>query len=300
MKSNNFQGIITALSPIHQSGDEKTGASVCLPRQIQYVEDDDEFVELPFISGNSIRGYLRRLTMKDLCDLLDFKFTQMDVFHSFFDGGALQTMGNTQGMLDLELREKLISIPPIHIFGFSIGNQQITSIMQIDQALMCCNENKFRIPEIFHAKCIHDHSQFIDHAFFTRKDESGGSGIQKQTTDQTIQMKVDMETYIPGTMFYHKFSFDDATDLELSCFARMMEIWNERSSIGGKRSTGYGSLKLNYDDIPKTDLYLAYIKNNREKIIKTIEDLQDMFTKNKTPKNPLKRNQKQKLTNQPQ
>lgn len=285
MKIKKFEGIITATTSISQSGDGKTGASVCLPRQMQYIEQKDNFIELPFIAGNSIRGYLRRLIMRDFCDQLDWKFTQLDTFHAFFDGGALQSMEGENGILNLDLRKKILElIPPIRLFGFSLGNQQVGSIMQVNPGIICCSENRFRIPEKYHEKCKYEHFLFIDNQFFTRKDESGNAGLQKNDDDPTIQMKVDLEVYIPGTMFYHKFTLIDPSEIEESCFGRMINLWKEKSSIGGKASVGFGSIKLDYVDIPESKRYLEFLASKKEDIKKLLDEMQNLFIKKKKVK----------------
>jgi hypothetical protein len=284
MRKIKNEGIIEAISPITQSGDAKTGASVLLPRQRQSIEDTDEFTELPFISGNSIRGILRRLIMNDLCELIDFKFTQIDVFHSFMDGGKLQQMGSSQGSIDLDLRTKLKEIPPVHLFGFSVGNQQIPSILKVGHALICCSENKFRIPEKYRRLCNNEHYNFLDHLFFTRKDEIDNSGIEKEEGGDPVQMKVDIEVYIPGTKFYHYFEIVNPSDIEVSCFGRLIEVWNQGPTIGGKSSSGYGSIALKYEDIPDSKKYIDFILENKTKIKTLLETIQQSFIKSKKKK----------------
>ena len=51
-------GILIAKSPVFHGGNEKTG-SVQLLNRIKFLVNNEP-IDIPYISGNSVRGYLRR------------------------------------------------------------------------------------------------------------------------------------------------------------------------------------------------------------------------------------------------
>lgn len=53
-----IKGILTALSPVYHGGNEKTGSVVLLNR-LKFIVDGKP-TDVPIISGNQVRGRLRR------------------------------------------------------------------------------------------------------------------------------------------------------------------------------------------------------------------------------------------------
>ena len=93
--------------------------------------------------------------------------------------------------------------------------------------------------------------------------------------EQAHQMKYEFETLIRGTRFTHEFVLENCNNIERSCFKRMIDLWNERPYLGGKSSTGYGKIKLDYPDINtlSNKAYLDYLNDNKDKITVFLDDL---------------------------
>lgn len=76
MNTEVIKGNLTALSPISHGGNEQYGTTkliLTLPTIIKNDEGKTEIDNIPCIHGNAIRGYLRRLIMQDMLDLIDYK-----------------------------------------------------------------------------------------------------------------------------------------------------------------------------------------------------------------------------------
>jgi len=281
-----LEGIITSKSRITQSGTDKAGAHAVLPRQDVWFENDT--ISVPYISANSIRGKLRRLIMDDLCELLGYKFTDDKIWHAFFGGGQLK--GGGDGMIDVEFRQKITTlIPPVGLWAFSLGNQMIEGKLIVYDMVVCCEENKNSIPEIYHKFCSESFNRYIGSVFFTRKDDSGNVGQERSEEEQAIQMKVEVQCFIPATRFYHGFVLRKRpTEIEIACLHRALNLWNEYPTIGGKASSGYGQIELKYDKEFNDKPYLEYIKIHKTEIIayldKISQDFQNKQTKAKTKK----------------
>jgi hypothetical protein len=273
-----IESVIQLLSNTVQNGDEKTGASQLLARENVHPPQTENREEMPYISGNSIRGQLRRLIMADFFEQIDYKFKTMDAWHSFTGGGQLVQV-NGEGMAHLELRRNIDAfLPPAKLWGFSYGDQPIWSTLTISNAILCCKENKFRIPEKYHQYCNQEYSYFIGHVFFTRKDDTKQHDALRSSNDAVIQMKVDMEVLNPGTQLYHKFAIKDATDVDKGCLARALNLWAELPHLGGKSSTGFGECDFNYTPVLDEKPYLDFIKQNKVQIQEILTKIESMFT----------------------
>jgi CRISPR/Cas system CMR subunit Cmr6 (Cas7 group RAMP superfamily) len=276
MEIEDYSGIMTLQAETHQGGDENLGAITSINQQdIIY---DDERHQIPVISGNSIRGLSRRLIFSDLLDRLDLILKNMDVFHALFNGGNLSSSGTPR--FDLKFRKKMMQIPPFHLFGFAIGNSMIQSNLKVKQAILCCKENKNRIRPEYQNLCHKPSHEYLNTAFFTRRDESKGDLVSYLDADPTeskaqsaAQMKVEEYVLIPGAKFQVGFSLVNPTALEKACLAHVIRLWQEYGIIGGKSQKGYGEMELEMEDLPDPDPYVQSIEENAEMYQEAFETL---------------------------
>ena len=269
METLTFEGILTALTTIHTGGDEKTGVENMMRKLEFIVEDERELI--PIIDGNSIRGNLRRLLLNDFFAQIGYTIKTPRLFY-MLSGGALEEVSSQEtGTMNLQLRREIRAmIPPLSLLGCSMGNQAFAGKLVVAKALPICRElNDFIPPQSklsFH--------EYITESFATRRAEREmPEAIQanQRAEEPTIQMKVSLECFAPGTRFYHKFMVLDATPIEKSCFARMVELWRERPFVGGKSAVGYGEIKIDYPKLTLTsETYLNWLQENKEGITRTL------------------------------
>lgn len=271
-----IEGTLTALTPIHHGGNEKTGSTPILRTIMLYDAVLGEEIPMPYISGNGIRGKLRRLLMRDYFAWLDRSVEELPVklYHILFSGGILESTEDTNAKVNLELRRQIrLLIPPLSLLGAAVGNQMVQGKLKVGHAFPLCREYLPYLPETFRndprtAKTVR---VFTDEAFDTRKDDLKAA---RGEDEQAIQMKVEFECFIPGTGFYHWFATDYATPVEQACLGRLLELWGQTPFVGGKASSGYGQIALDYQDtIPQSEPYVDFIRSNREAALEALNVL---------------------------
>ena len=164
-----LQGKIIAKSPLHHGGDEKTGAETLLRRNKFVVNND--VIEVPYISGNAVRGVLRRMVMADFLELAGYQITNLRLYHALFTGGILESVDEkNSGIIDMGLKQKIIRLlPPIALFGTSLGNQIIEGKLHVGLLLPVCNELNAYLPSSLQGnRSVFD---FLDFTHQTRKDD---------------------------------------------------------------------------------------------------------------------------------
>lgn len=270
-----FKGNLTALSPIHHGDSSDYGTTkliLSLPTVIiNPVTQKEEIENIPAIHGNAIRGYLRRLIMDDYLTQLDYELNSKKVYHFLFTGGLLEALDNKdKGAINLSLKKEIReNITPISLLGSALGNQMIQGKLKVGIADIVCSETAH-----YHLDYESDFQSYNLKAvdFGTRLDD-----LKEERNDdgQAHQMKYEFETLIRGTRFTHEFVLENCNNIERSCFKRMIDLWNERPYLGGKSSTGYGKIKLDYPDINtlSNKAYLDYLNDNKDKITVFLDDL---------------------------
>lgn len=270
MKTEQIEGYLIAQSPIHHGGNESSGSEALLKR-IAVIVDGDR-LDMPVLSGNAIRGILRRYVMSDMLSRLDYK-PGTKLYHTLFTGGLLESVeSGDSGVLNLDMRREMRqTLPVVSLLGTAIGNQMFEGKLKCMMGLPICNEMRDFIPSssaIKPQKSIYD---FLSFDFQTRKDDLRGD---REKDDAAHQMLVNFETMAIGTPFYHEFVLTDASDVEKAVLARMINLWRERPYFGGKSGTGHGKLKLCYDLKDDTP-WLKFIEDNQADMLDFLKEYDD-------------------------
>jgi hypothetical protein len=228
------------------------------------------FESIPYIGGNSIRGLIRRLLMRDFCQLtgVDEQGLDKEMFHRMFTGG---TLNDSTGSEDMSMRRNLINIcPPLMLLGSAVGNQTIEGGIKVGGARLQCHENGTGGVSFW---------ELLDTQFGTRldsekqeteimlygPDEKAKSGKGK---DVSVQMKYEYEVFVTGSIFDSSFVLDTHSPLIESCFYRALELFKAYGYVGGNSARDSGAIDV-LIDIPEgaTALYLRHLVENKEAIL---------------------------------
>ncbi len=275
MRVRIVEGAVTALRPLHHGGDEKTGSTPVLRTVTCYVEGQGQ-VPIPFVSGNSVRGRLRRLVMKDMLDSVGYELQNPKVHHALFSGGILETTEDKkdEGVIDLAFRRAVRdALPPAAVFGCALGNQMIQGILIVEHLWPICEETAPNLPERFRKdeRARLPVRAFCDQSFITRRDDLRA---EREEDEQAVQMKVDYECFSPGARFYHRFALSSPNALEESCLGHVIGLWRQSPYIGGRSSSGDGKLRLDYDEVPDPAPYQTYLREAAADVRRMLKELE--------------------------
>jgi len=274
-----YEGYIDIVSTLHHAGNEKTGSSPIL-RATHIYSEEFGFVRLPYLNGNAIRGNMRRKLMYDFCLLIGCAPESINtkIYHMLFTGGALEAGESTYASIDLHLRREIRKLlTPISLYGCSLSNQMIPGKLKVGMAYPVCKEYSGLLPVQLKADTRADKyvREFTDMSFSTRRDDLRADRAENE---QAVQMKVDYECFIPGTRLSHWFALEHPSDVETSCFGRLIELFSKSPYLGGKSNSGNGEVTFTYTpDIPDSTLYLKYVDDNKEDIKTMLDTIEGMI-----------------------
>jgi len=277
-------GILTALSPIFHGGNEKTGSVVLLNR-LKFIVNGKP-VDIPIVSGNQVRGRLRRLLSRDFLELAEYQLDlsqkkHQKLYHTLFAGGVLTAVEEEEsGVVDLNLKSRIVKyILPIRLFGASYANQMVEGRVLIGHMLPICRELK----EFTGIDSDVSFYQLITRMFQTRRDELRAENKDKEEEEEEkIQMIIEYECFAPGTKFYHEIVLEttsEGEELDLSTLYRAIELWKQKPYIGGKSSIGFGKLRIEYNWPKQVDSkpYMQFIEKNKSEIHKVLDELAEVL-----------------------
>lgn len=225
-------------------------------------------VLIPVISGNSIRGMMRRLGAQSFLKSLhlDPQKISRKLYYLLFSGGSLEAgegkgknkaaKAKTVQLVSEELRKY---IPLASLFGCSFHKQILQGKVLVD----------FLVPYVDETAALYGKpkpgirsSHITDWLFYTRQDDP-------EQKEKTSQMIYQFEYVMPNVEFFHSFTLMGADDVETALFFHLLDELNKYGRIGGKIAQGHGKVYFHYslNENYSAEPYFRFIAENKEEII---------------------------------
>jgi RAMP superfamily len=238
-----WSGTITARSSIAHGGE--TRGTITLLRRELIVQPDGRAVPVPVISGNSVRGVLRRTGELLLRDVLDYEGQlPLAAAHALRGGGSLARVSG-EPLSGSRLRRLRALVPQIGVFGCAAGGRIIDGCLQVGKLW----------PHV--AECAHlpgippappPSAELVQLETYTRRDETdyhdfaaaAASQDGLQEDPDSLLMTYRIETFPVGTRFAAWFRLTRASALEAAFFTDLLAAWTVSGRIGGRTATGHG------------------------------------------------------------
>lgn len=259
MRTLILEGRVKALTQISHNGGETNG-NVAAFRRMKVVQPDGKYIEVPHLSGNSIRGKLRDVAAKHTLDMLGDddapQRVNLSVFQLLFSGGAL-TAGNTEGDVD-KYNEMRNNLPHISLFGGAWGNAILSGKMKVNPLIPIAKETAHIVPAAFCQGELPSVYTYLQLSMYTRKENSADAEfepyLERSDDDKqgTTQMIYYVETLAAGTPFYWKVVLEDVTPEEFDFFISAVQRFKRIPVVGGKSAVGFGQIDL--EEVTWTDI----------------------------------------------
>lgn len=288
MRTITWTGTITALSSIAH-GEETRGTTTLLRRELVTTPNNDR-VLVPVISGNTLRGRLRRIGEELLRDTMEYSgLLSPAAAHTLRGGGSLAKTGKEplSGSRLARLREL---VPQLGVFGGAGGGTIISGALDVGKVIPHVAETA-RITGIPSRVSSFSATQL---EAYTRQDDdrhhdfSGVVATAKLNFDAagqpTIldgggggnQMKFHVETFPIGTTFSTWLRLRRPTELEVAFFRDVLHEFSRDGRLGGRVAIGHGLVRTDLtadpDVAPEVD-WRAFVTEHRAEILTALETL---------------------------
>lgn len=271
-----ISGTITALEPISHIGSVRSIDSKFSREKMMLTSKAGitKVVEVPVVSGNSLRGVLRRRAGYRLLEMLGISKESLKegLQHMIFSGGMLQK-GAGGGVIDTQFITKIRqNLPIISLFGSVAGQQMIQSKLDVGQLIPISCQTKGRTGVDSEISIY----SLLDERPATRRDdmEDKTKGSQ-DPDDQKQQMRYTHEVLVAGTEFYHYFTLKNCNELEKGAFWSTLAEFSKYPKIGGLGCRGFGMVQLGYTiDSDSAQKYEEWVLQNKDSITKYLHELE--------------------------
>lgn len=266
-----YAAILTAKSPLIHGADEKAGTDTLFRRQRMVTADG--IAEVPILSGNAIRGRLRRVAAERFCTLLELPERSLApwIYYSLFAGGSI-AKGSAGGKLGIGDRRAIReNVPHLSLMGCAWKADILQGKLLVSHAIPICRETV----EFTGVPADRSMHELGDEWALTRKDDresdwfAAVEDVAGSNNGSAVQMQYRVEVLAPGTRLAVRFVLDDANAIEAACFGDTVRTWLEHPTLGGRASGGFGlvGMTLATGELPDPGAYLAHLADNRPAIL---------------------------------
>jgi hypothetical protein len=265
--------VLEVQSPLHHGSDENTGVDNTF-RRAKHVHPEKGAIELPVVSGNTIRHTLRAALSTHLLQavgLYEEDEVPLNVYYVLYSGGALKKGASTRFVEIATRRDVRDMLPHVSLLGTALKGGMMEGKLQIGHAVPYTERSQpLLYPSVDQEPGLSTHHEALDWYYQTRS-KDGEKEEQAEQVDadgDPHQMKYQYEVLAPGTPLHHWTAIDTDTQREHDAWAKAHQLLHDNATtLGGKEGVGFGQVTWPYT-YPDGDAnrYEDYVEDNAEDI----------------------------------
>ena len=251
----------TLTEPLHHGAG--TSGNTSLLRTQDVILPDGRQALVPFLSGNSLRHWLRSAIAWDIATHLNLPEQSLPkrVVDLLWSGGAITSTG---AETNLDVRREIATLQPhLALMGYSAGSDITAGTLHMPNLHLVCAENAWRLPARFtaHPLAKRGAGSYRGEEFGTRHDVTGTAVdryvelLGHVVAPKTTQMIYDMQVVKPGAILTGTIHLTPAANVDQK---RMLAAGIDlaaprgadgvrRTHLGAKAGAGYGACVIDTD-----------------------------------------------------
>lgn len=271
-----FVATWTLLSPMAHGSDQKSGNVTLFRRQPAVDCRTGRIEQVPFLSGNAIRGQWRDMVMGRWLDMLGVAWADVPTAraHALLAGGSVESGADSTMVNAGARRDARRACPPLDLFGGVIEQQIMHGRLRVHDASLVCREQAWLVHSSVSPDT--DLNTFANglppSSECTRLRQKVRNAHREIDNSDGIQMLVNVEHLIPGTRMVHSFQLwglDGVSEVTKSCMADLLDQFALSSIVGAMSSSGCGRISIDgYQGptLPHQHVYIDYVRENAEEM----------------------------------
>lgn len=274
-----LSGTVTAMSPISH-GDGTLGTTTMF-RTVRVVQPDGSTRNVPAVSGNAVRGRLRRVS----ADLAWFHAGTPELtppqFRVLYQGGALT---KKQKRIPSEQVARIRGAHPhLALFGWAGNGRLVEGRSKVSGMVPLCDETAHILP----ATSPGSFWDRVDVLHFSRMEDTTRATTQTRIGDpsevadeDTGQMRYSTQVIAPGTKLAWGYAIEDPYPVEVAWARLVLSTWVSRgATVGGRSAAGLGQLDLSamgeWSVTPEDlDVLASHKQHNKDEMAETVSWLE--------------------------
>jgi len=232
---------ITALTSIVHSDDSHAHSSnQALFRREKILTPTGDITSVPIISGNSLRGILRRLGEELLAPVLNYP-GQLSTPAAYLlrSGGTLRK--STKTFPPEKERHLKTLIPLIGLFGGTVNGRILSGCTTISKVVPRCVETQHLLPP--DTQPVPSQFSLLGlEPYFHQGDLAAATPAQRDVDATHPLSRFEIETLVAGTRLYATAATSFATPLQAAFFHDILTTFAINGHLGGRSAAGHGRI----------------------------------------------------------
>lgn len=275
MEIKEYQFLLEAEQPIAHHEGNIGNESIVMRRKIR--QPNGSFAMVPIITGDTMRHGLREAAayaFLDAAGLLNSEALSRAALRLLFNGGMVSGRGDASAISLDRYQEICTLCPPLALLGGCADSRVVPGRLQCGDAQLVCREfESFTSPWIREKVEVIDSCRaHVETVQRVRMDSLLDPGKRKllTTTEQVATMKMlgdgeraheeddavsksesksammprTMEVVVQGSLFQWTVTATCLSELEIATLHTMLAAFLYRPTVGGKKATGHGRLRV--------------------------------------------------------
>lgn len=271
---------LVARSSIAHGGE--TRGTIGLLRREMLITATGEALQIPIISGNSLRGRLRRIGEELIRDELGYAGQiSAAAAHALRGGGAL-TKTNAEPLSGSRLAELRTLVPLIGIFGTAAAGCIIDGALSVGKVIPHVAETAHitgvaSTTSAFEAVQLETYTRLDDEDSHNFSPVVATASPDTEGRSASRQMVFQVETFPIGTTFSTWALLRRPSPVEASLFAQILQVYDQHGTLGGRSAIGHGkvdmTLRLDQGASPDPALWRKHLEEHRAEALAALGTL---------------------------
>ena len=276
-----YRSVWTLTRDFHHGADVKSGNVSLFRRHETQDALTGKRHQVPFVSGNAIRGQWRDLAMGRWLQLLGLKASDIPPIraHSLLAGGSIDQGADGSPVNNVVRREARDKCPPWDLLGGNTDQQIMSGRLRVGDAVLVCRENAWLVRDVVApGKELREFAESLPEACVMTQIRQG-TRMKHADLEQSdgVQMLFHQEVLVPGCQMVHTlhvFGLDGIDQVTLSCLSDLLNAFRDLGATGASTARGFGSIVFDgYKpgssavQLPPPDLYLETMEKRRDEMI---------------------------------
>jgi len=252
-----WAGTLTSTSSLAHGGQSR--GTITLLRREAVVQPDGQMIWLPLVSGNAVKGRLRRIGEELLREALDYEGQLTLQAAAFLAGGGSMSKTGREPLTGERLRRLRQLVPQVGVFGGAAGSRIIDGALQVGKMVPLVRE----AAAVLERDDVSDATAFgaTQLELYTRTDTESSHAIGDVADPSAVPLDLlgrplldeippaggpmmwRVETFPAGTRFDWWVQLQRGTDLEVAFFRDVLATFVHGGQIGGRASIGHGRFR---------------------------------------------------------
>ena len=264
----------TCEAPLAHGSDDKAG-NATLFRRIAVLGTNGAVMELPYYSGNAVRGQIRDLLADHFLRALDLPADRAKpaialwFFYALYCGGALEEKSDAMKALKKQtgdhgairtdgIRVFRDQLPVLSLLGCALGNRILPGHVQFADLRPLCVEwgtGTRPVAELMTWEFLTRREDYEDHA------EHHGmiANTEVLRTGAEMEGGVDMDACMP--------------EIERSALGCGLMLLAKRGMLGGENRRGLGRVRMDIQSLPDVGIYETWLQEQKSSILGYLEGI---------------------------